>query len=53
MQIKLETIVGLGWDDTAVIRYDTYRDTCNAIRYVSQYIDTATATLRSTILVVY
>ena len=25
-------------DDTAVIRYDTYRDTDKPIRYVSRYI---------------
>ena len=37
----------------AVIPYDTYRDTCNAIRYVSRYIDTDTATLSSTIPLVY
>ena len=37
----------------AFIRYDTYRDISNAIRYVSRYIDSDTATLRSTISVVY
>ena len=30
-----------------------YRDTCNVIRYVSRHIHTDTATLRSTIAVVY
>ena len=36
-----------------VNQYDTYRDACNAIRYVSGYIETDTATLRRTIPVVY
>ena len=27
--------------------YNTYRDTCNVIRYISRYIDTDTAALRS------
>ena len=38
LNCQMIVYLSLGWDDMLLPRYDTYRDTCLAIRYISRYL---------------